>query len=135
MARDRSAPGNPPTFWEELAEAMSSEPNNEVVLERLRAIPAVARNILQTEDSGPAFRAETDSEESSDGIDSNPSVDDSHLPNHRIPSQSDRAQRQAVMNEIALAYDGSQRSYSTTVFSNDRIQLDPRQVTPCARQG
>jgi hypothetical protein len=79
MARDRSAPGNPPTFWEELAEAMSSESNNEVLLERLRAIPAVARNILQTEDDDD----ESDSEETSDGIDSNPSVDDG-MPNDRI---------------------------------------------------
>ena len=98
MARDRSAPGNPPTFWEELAEAMSSESNNEVLLERLRAIPAVARNILQTEDADH----ESDSEESSDGNDSNPSVDDSHLHNHRIPSQSERTRRRAVLDELAL---------------------------------
>jgi hypothetical protein len=110
---------------------MSSEPYNEVLLESLRAIPSVAQNILPTQNDDVG----SISEETSDGIDSNPSVDDSHLPNHRIPSQRDRAQRRALMNEIALQYDGSQRSYSTTVFSNDRIQLDPRQVTPCAMQG
>jgi hypothetical protein len=69
---------------------MSSEPNNEVLLERLRAIPAVARNILQTQDDDD----ESDSEETSDGIDSNPSVDDG--------------------------------------MPNDRIELDPRQVSPFA---
>jgi hypothetical protein len=98
-------------------------------LARLRAARVQPNLPTQNDDVG------SDSEETSDGIDSNPSVDDSHLPNHRIPSQRDRAQRRAVLNEIALHYDGSQRSYSTTVFSNDRIQLDPRQVSPCAMQG
>ena len=94
VARDRSAPGDPPTFWEELAQAMSSEPENGVLLERLRAIPSVARNVLQTHDDDDDV--DSDSEETSDGIDSNPSVDS----NPRRP--------------------------------NDRIELDPRRVSPFA---
>ena len=77
----------------------------------------------------------SDSEESSDGDDSNPSVDDSHLPNHRIPSQNERARRRAVLDELALhlARPGSGHwSSIAETEPNDRIQLDPRQVSPCA---